>query len=101
MKVTLKKAFNLLDGRLSTKMEDVYEMLNFIFSANFMTHELGEAFDKLIDLNPVWFSEGAYIIQQIVEEYKTNDFAQLMKIIDENYSETFIQIEVFKPELLK
>lgn len=93
MKVSLKKAFNLLDGRLSTKMEDVYEMLNFIFSANFMTHELSIAFDKLIELNPIWFSEGVYTLSQIKEEYNTNDYAELMKIIDEHYSSFEIEIQ--------
>ena len=36
MKVSLKKAFSLLDGRLSTEIGDVYEMLNYIFDENFM-----------------------------------------------------------------
>ena len=40
MRVSLKKAFTILDGRLSTKMDDVYEMLNFIFSENLYTHQI-------------------------------------------------------------
>ena len=38
MKVTLKKAFSILDGRLATEIGDVYEMLNYIFDEDFMRH---------------------------------------------------------------
>ena len=43
MKVSLKKAFSILDGRLSTEIGDVYEMLNYIFDQDFMTHQLPTA----------------------------------------------------------
>ena len=52
MRVSLKKAFTILDGRLSTKMDDVYEMLNFIFSENLYTHQIPTAMRKLKELNP-------------------------------------------------
>jgi len=40
MKVSLKKAFSILDGRLSTEMGDVYLMLNYIFDEKFPTLEI-------------------------------------------------------------
>lgn len=101
MKVSLKKAFNLLDGRLSTEIGDVYEMLNFIFNTSFYTHELPEAMRKLMDLNPIWFSEGVYLLGAIKEEYDTDDFLELMRIINDNYSDTFIEITPINQELLK
>ncbi len=56
MKVTLKKAFSILDGRLATEIGDVYEMLNYIFDEDFMTHQLPTAMNRLKELNPNWFS---------------------------------------------
>jgi len=75
MKVTLKQAFSLLDGRLSTKIGDVYEMLNYIFSTSFMTHEIPNAMRKLIELNPEWFSEGKKILETIKSRHSTDDFS--------------------------
>jgi hypothetical protein len=37
MKVSLKESFKLLDGRLSTDISKVYEMLNYIFDASLFT----------------------------------------------------------------
>ena len=42
MKVSLKTAFSILDGRLSTDIGDVYKMLNYIYDENFMTLECDE-----------------------------------------------------------
>lgn len=93
MKVTLKQAFNLLDGRLSTNIGDVYEMLNYIFETSFYTHELPNAMRKLEEINPVWFSEGKEIIETIKSRHCTNDFSELMKIIDSEYSEYYIELQ--------
>lgn len=93
MKVSLKKAFNLLDGRLSTSMDDIYEMFNYIFTENFFTHQLPRAMDMLKEKNPQWFSNGVKLLDKIKQEENTNDFQQLMKIIDEKYLETEIELE--------
>ena len=85
MKVSLKKAFTILDGRLSTKMDDVYEMLNFIFSENLYTHQIPTAMRKLKESNPDWFSDGVEVIESIKQNYNTNDFQELMEIIDKKY----------------
>ena len=90
MKVTLKQAFSILDGRLSTNIGDVYDILNYIFSANFYTHELPMAMDILKELNPEWFKFGVDLLNNIKAKYETNDFEELMDIIDNFYSEEYI-----------
>lgn len=92
MKVTLKKAFSILDGRLSTKMEDVYEMLNYIFDENFTTLALPIAMSKLTEINPKWFKDAVSVIDEIKDIEGTNDFVQLMKAIDLGYSSFEIEI---------
>jgi len=82
MKVSLKKAFSILDGRLSTEIGDVYEMLNYIFDANFFTHQLPTAMRTLQEKNPEWFQNGVNIINDIKRTNNTDDFAQLMELID-------------------
>jgi len=85
MKVSLKKAFSILDGRLSTEIGDVYEMLNYIFDANFFTHQLPSAMRTLQEKNPEWFQNGVNIINDIKRTNNTNDFTQLMELIDNGF----------------
>lgn len=85
MKVSLIKAFSILDGRLSTEIGDVYEMLNFIFSENIYTHQIPTAMRKLKELNPDWFSDGVDAIESIKQNYNTNDFQELMEIINKEF----------------
>ena len=92
MKVSLKKAFSILDGRLSTKMEDVYEMLNYIFDENFMTHQLPTAMDKLRELNPKWFQNGIDIINDVKRTNNTDDFNELMQLIEDGFPSYKIEL---------
>jgi len=85
MKVSLKKAFSILDGRLSTEIGDVYEMLNYVFDANFFTHQLPTAMRTLQEKNPEWFQNGVNIINDIKRTNNTNDFSQLMELIDKGF----------------
>lgn len=92
MKVSLKKAFAILDGRLSTSIGDVYEMLNYIFDANFFTHQLPTAMRTLREKNPKWFQDGVDIINGIKQTNSTDDFILLMEIIDKDFSDTKIEL---------
>ena len=85
MKVTLKKAFSILDGRLSTDIDDVYKMLNYIFDANFYTHQLPTAMRILKKKNPEWFENGVNIINDIKRTNQTDDFDKLMELIDAGF----------------
>ena len=85
MKVSLKKAFSILDGRLSTEIGDVYEMLSYIFDTELYTHQLPTAMDVLQDKNPEWFQNGVNIINDIKRTNNTNDFEVLMELIDKGF----------------
>ncbi len=98
MKTPLKIAFSILDGRLSSSIDDVYQMLNYIFTQNFYTHQLPTAMNLLKEKNPKWFVEGVALLDQIKRENNTNDFSGLMKIIDEHYSSTYIILEKIEDE---
>lgn len=92
MEVTLKQAFNLLDGRLSTEMKDVYEMLNFIYSTSFFTHQLPTAIKDLRNQNPKWFSDGVELINEIQFVEQTDDFDKLMEVIDTSFKDKKITL---------
>jgi len=99
MKVSLKKAFSLLDGRLSTDIGDVYEMLNYIFDENFMTHQLPTAMRELEKQNPEWFYKGVEIIENLKALRETDDFENLMAIIDTDYSDVEIELGKLKADI--
>lgn len=101
MKVKFKTAFSLLDGRLSTKIDDVYMMLNYIFSDNLYTHQLLTAMEKLKEINPRWFSDGIEKLNYIKKVNNTNDFNELMEIIDAFHSEYEIEITKISGEEIK
>ena len=92
MKVTLKKAFSILDGRLSTKIEDVYEMLNYIFDENLMTHQIPRAIKALKEENPKWFKDAVSVVDEIKAIEDTDDFEQLIKAIDFGYKRFEIEL---------
>ena len=98
MEVTLKQFFSIGDGRLSTEIGDVYQMLNYIFSENFYTHQLPTAMRKLIELNPKWFADAVNVIDEIKSIEDTNDFDKLMKDIDNGYSNFTIKLEKVESE---
>lgn len=85
MEVTLKQFFTLGDGRLSTDIGDVYAMLNYIFDDNLMTHQIPDAMRKIAEVNPDWFSKHVGIIDDIKRTNNTDDFNELMTIIDNSF----------------
>ena len=93
MKVSLKVAFSILDGRLSTKIEDVYEMLNYIFDQRFMTHQLPSAMQELKKSNPEWFKKAVKLIDDIKRVNRTNDFEELMCFMDEEFFDYTVKLE--------
>lgn len=67
-KFTLLQLFSLIDGRLSTTMDDVYDMLNHIMNTSLMTHHLGTANKYLKMKNPEWFHKAAALITEMEQE---------------------------------
>jgi hypothetical protein len=92
MRVSLKTAFSILDGRLSTNINDVYEMLNYVFDTELMSHQIPVGINKLIETNPDWFEEGIILIADIKRKNNTNDFKELIELIDINYSDHYIKL---------
>ena len=93
MEVTIKQAFSILDGRLSTSMDDIYTMLNFVTGENLFTHELPSAMDSLSTVNPQWFAGAKSILEEIKKECGSDDFQTLMDYIDANYSDLKIELK--------
>lgn len=93
MEVTLKQFFSIGDGRLSTEIGDVYQMLNYIFSENFFTHQLPTAMRRLIELNPKWFSDAVSVIDEIKSKVGSDDFTLLIEAIDKGYSNLTVKLE--------
>lgn len=55
---TTEQLFTIVDGRLSTKLDDVYDMLNHITGEeHLMTHHLPTAFDYVKEKNPKWMQD--------------------------------------------
>jgi hypothetical protein len=67
-KFTRVQLLSLTEGRLSTKMDDVYDMLNHIFNTNFFTHQLPSGMEALRELNPKWFQKEKDEIEKIARK---------------------------------
>jgi len=88
---TLKQLFSIVDGRLSTKMEDVYEILNAATSQNLQTIQLSWASDMVVKHNPIWY-EHAKIKIDSIKYVIGEDFQLLMDYIDKNCSGTVFNV---------
>lgn len=104
---TLKQLFTMADGRLTTDIGDVYEILNHVTDDNLMTHHLPVALEYLNLKSPKWLQEvrrepednnqdvgkevkwphvsewldahpKEYSIPQLKDEVDTSDFGQFM-----------------------
>jgi len=85
MKFSLRKLFSIVDGRLSTKMEDVYEMLNHITGESLMTHHLPVAMKFIESKNLPWFREVAKEIKKLKDE-SCDDFSSIMDYIKNQHN---------------
>ncbi len=79
-KFTTLQLFSVVDGRLSTTMDDVYAILNHITGDSLMTHHLPVAMDYLKKVNPAWFQELHNEIMRI-NVLCDSDFKSCMKMI--------------------
>ena len=89
----MKQIFSIVDGRLSTRMEDIYNMLNAAFDDNFTTLALPIAMTRLKAINPPWFQQATKDINDI-KDIIGDDFETLMAFIDEDFSDVFYEIVV-------
>ena len=83
MKFTAKQLFSIIDGRLSTSMDDVYTILNEAIGRSLHTLELTHAMDEVKAKNPPWFAQAQKDLEKIKEEVG-DDFPTLMEYFDTN-----------------
>jgi hypothetical protein len=83
---SLLQLFSVVDGRLSTKMEDVYEILGHVCDTSLFTHHLPPAMKYLKSKSPAWFVNATSAIDAIKKIAKTDDFETLMAVIKSDYN---------------
>lgn len=54
---SLLQLFSIVDGRLSTEIGDVFEILNHVCDESLFTYHLPAAMDYLKLKNPLWFQQ--------------------------------------------
>lgn len=86
---TMLQLFSILDGRLSTQMGDVYEILNHITGEELMTHHLPTAMKYIKEVNPLWFADLVNKTNEIVakcpiKERTEEQFLWIMDYFKEN-----------------
>ena len=82
---TLLQLFSLVDGRLSTSMDDVYDMLNHICDEEgLMTHHLPVAMKYLKQKQPKWFAEVTNDLHRIGCIDKNTNFNECLTFIKKN-----------------
>ncbi|HEY4755759.1 MAG TPA: hypothetical protein VIH28_06880 [Ignavibacteriaceae bacterium] len=85
----LLQLFSIVDGRLSTKIDDVYLMLNHICDDNLMTHHLPVAMNYLKEKKPKWFLEVEQRLTAIKATCQSNTFEVLIDYIKNNVNDTY------------
>lgn len=65
---TLKQLFSIVDGRLSTSMGDVYDILNWLTSQNLSTILLPPASRWVTLKNPSWRQDAERKLQDIAKD---------------------------------
>ncbi len=87
---TLLQLFSLADGRLSTSMEDVSNMLEHICDAELMTHHLPVAMDYVKNKNPQWLQDVKAKLESIKNIHRAVDiFEATIHLIKEQYNDQY------------
>lgn len=77
---TMLQLFSIADGRLSTTMDDVYDILGHFAGESLMTHHLPVAMSYIKEKNPKWFQDLTTQLDEI-KKIHGNDFATLIDIL--------------------
>lgn len=94
-KFSLKQLFAIVDGRMSTSMDDIYDILNHVCDTNLMTHHLPVAKDYLLSKNPNWVQKVNALLEEIAKPIgsaiftphfvsKNVEFSRFMDAINNN-----------------
>ena len=66
-KFSLKQLFAIVDGRMSTSMSDIYEILNHVCDTELMTHHLPIAKNYVLNKNPSWVGDVNALLKEIYD----------------------------------
>jgi len=94
-KFSLKQLFAIVDGRMSTSMSDIYEILNHVCDENLYTHHLPLAKNYVLLKNPKWVQQVKELLEEIGKPIgaaiftpdfvsKNIEFSRFMEAIENN-----------------
>ena len=89
----LKQLFSIVDGRLSTSVSDIQRILGVYFGRSVFTHEIPELIDEIESAKPDWYIQAKGLVDYIKWRNYTDDFVQLMDILDKDFSNVYIMVE--------
>jgi hypothetical protein len=84
--------FTIIDGRVSTDLEDVYRMLSIYGRRSILTHEIPPIFEYLMSYRPSWYSLAYSIIRKVKLEC-SNDFEEIIACLKREYGKVRIKIK--------
>lgn len=86
-KFTLLQLFSVVDGRLATTIDDVYDILNHVCDDELLTHHLPTAMNYIKEKNPKWFQEQSQRLNTIRARLGSNTFETVIGAIKDKYNE--------------
>ena len=89
----LKHLFSIVDGRLSTSISDIQSIFGVYCGRSVFTHELPELIDEVESEKPDWYMQAKGLIEYIKWRKHTDDFVNLMDILDKDFSNVYIMVE--------
>ena len=89
----LKHIFSIVDGRLSTNISDIQVILGVYCGRSVFTHEIPELIDEIKSAKPDWYRQAKGLVDYIKWRHYTDDFVNLMDILDKYFSNVYIMVE--------
>jgi hypothetical protein len=86
---TLLQLFNIVDGRISTSIDDVYDILNHVSNDDLPTIGLTVVQDRLLANKPDWFIKAERQINAIKAGLCSNTFETVVGAIKDKYNDIY------------
>ena len=90
---SLKQIFSIVDGRLSTSISDIQEILGVYCGRSVFTHEIPELIDEVKSAKPDWYIQAKGLIDYVKWRNYTDNFVKLMDILNKDFSNVYIMVE--------
>lgn len=97
-KFTTLQLFSVVDGRISTTMDDVYDVLNHVCDTSLQTARLPLAMDYLEEKNPKWFLELQIVLKEHEMILNSTDFQKHIAFINVEGNNRIYDIPQLKDE---